>query len=375
MTSPLEQKLLTSLNAVQGSEARALVLAELGAYWARVGERERAEQARKILRQEFGSYLNPRVSILIIVLEALQAYYGDLSPLARDRMLRASLLSKGFREQGLIALTSAWMAHIEFNHSRFDSMVTEISRAFEALAQSADDPGFTPCRLALTLGDANLFAGLAAQSQAWYEIARQEASRRGDHAAVGALTYNRAALRVARARFDALAQVESGIDRTLLRLDVESAINYQAAARLSSLEHLLASSKASLLVLQAQYEAAVEPLLQLLSGTEVPQKSAERLLLRADLALSLAQCGRLEEARVHLEECFSSYSDVAFVLSDDQCVIASSVSESARLCAIPNAPEAWSAQLKGAIEQHSELCQRLREQLVQFPPVPFRTAH
>lgn len=369
--SPLERRLLAALDAATSTEHRAPLLAELAGYWARAGEAERAEKARLELRREFGDYRSPRVSVLIMVLEALQAYYGDLSPYARDRMLRASLLSKGFRDPELIALTSAWMAHIEFNHARFDSMVSELNRAFQATEEARSDHGFAPCRIALTLGDANLMAGLPVVAQSWYEAARRQANEMGDHAAIGAMTYNRAALRVARARFDEVAGVNSGIDRSLLRVDVDSAINYQTAAQLRSLEHLLTTARASLWVLQEQFEDAANVVPELLNSDDVPKPSVQRLVLEADLALALGKLGRLEDARRHVESCVKAYSTVTMIPTDDQCLIASSVCKAARLCDVREVYVPWEAQLAGAVERHSELCSGLIEKLSRFsPPVP-----
>ena len=368
MKSPLERRLIAALDAATSPDQRALLLAELGGYWARAGEADRAEKARITLRNEFGDYRNPRVSVLTIVLEALQAYYGELSPYARDRMLRASLLSKGFRDPGLIALTSAWMAHIEFNHARFDSMVLELTCANQALQDLSLDRGFAPCRIALTLGDANLIAGLPSVAQSWYDIARREANAIGDHAAIGAMTYNRAALRVARARFDDLAAVDSGIDRSLLRVDVDSAINYQTAAQLKSLEHLLTTARASLFILQGRFDEAASVIPQLLKAEEVPNPSVQRLLLEADLALAFAKLQRFEEARKYVESCAKTYADVISIPDDDQCLIASSVSEAARLCGLLDVCKPWAAQLAGAVERHAQLCAKLAEKLTNFPP-------
>lgn len=367
MISPLERRLFAALDAATTPEHRAPLLAELAGYWARVGDADRAERARLDLRREFGDYRSPHISVLIMVLEALQAYYGDLSPNARDRMLRASLLSKGFRDPRLIALTSAWMAHIELNHARFDSMVAELKRALQALEEVHSERGFAPCRIALTLGDANLMAGLPVVAQSWYDVARREANEMGDHAAIGAMTYNRAALRVARARFDELAGVDSGIDRSLLRVDVDSAINYQTAAQLRSLDHLLTTARASLLILQCQFEEAAAVIPQLLTSEAVPNPSVQRLLLEADLALAQAKVGQLEGARQHLESCVQDYSKATLIPTDDQCLIASSVCEAAKLCGMPNVYEPWVAQLAGAVERHSELCSGLVGKLSCFP--------
>jgi hypothetical protein len=137
-------------------EARAMLLAELACYYARIGEFEDAETMRRDLRAEFSDGHSAPVSILIMVLESLLLYFRELSPLARDRMLRANLLSKAFREKRLVLLTSAWLAHIDFNQGRFDSMATAIQSTLETIES---DDGTANCRVFLVLGDAFSFCG------------------------------------------------------------------------------------------------------------------------------------------------------------------------------------------------------------------------
>lgn len=366
--SPLEKRLLAALDVATNPEQRAHLLAELAGYWARVGDTSRAEKVRLELRREFGDGRSLRISVLIMVVEALQAYYSALSPSARDRMLRASLLSKGSRDPALIALTSAWLAHIELNHARFDSMLVELASASDALRACGPNRGFAACRFALTLGDANLLAGQPEAAQVWYESARREANEIGDQAAIGAMTYNRAALRVARARFDAIAGVDSGIDVSLLRVDVDSAINYQSMAQLQSLDHLLTTAQASLLILQENFPAAVIAIPKLLATDDIPKPSVQRLVLQADFSLALAREQRFDEALNQLEYSVTAYSEVASIPTDDQCLIAASVCEAASLCGRADIGEEWSVQLVGAVERHSRVCGDLTDKLQRFSP-------
>ena len=89
MTSPLVFRLLAEIDAAVDLEARAQLSGELACYWARTGEFERAETVRRQLRQTHGDGHNIRVSILIMIAEALLLYYRELSSNARDRMARA----------------------------------------------------------------------------------------------------------------------------------------------------------------------------------------------------------------------------------------------------------------------------------------------
>lgn len=361
MTSPFVTKLLAELDATVDSEAKAIVLAELGCYWARVGEFEESERIRLDLRREFGDARSVRVSILVMVLEALQLYYKDLNPSARDRMLRANLLSKGFHEQQLIARTSAWMAHIELNGARFDSMISELRSSFSAVATDDDA---TDCRLSLVLGDACLIAGLPLQSQAWYERSRRAANRLGDRAAVGAMTYNRAALRVARLRFELLAKEHVLVDLPLLRLDVESAINYQSVARLRSLDHLLTTAKVGLLMIERDFASAIPLIEMLLGSSDVGPRSIQRLLLMSDYALSLGAIGNTELAENQIDSVFELLPES--VPTDDLCLILGSLRDAASLCRREEQQAAIDSKLRAAIANHESITSDLRKKLLEF---------
>lgn len=369
MTSPFAKKLLSDIGAAADSELKAILLAELGCYWARIGEFAESERIRQELRRDFGAAQSVRVSILIMVLEGLQLYYRDLSPKARDRMARASLLSKGFHEQGLIARTSAWMAHIELNGARFDSMIVELRTSFSAMT-SGDDA--TECRLALVLGDACLIAGLPAESQAWYEKARRAANRLGDHAAVGAMTYNRAALRVARCRYERLSTENAHLDTPLLRLDVESAINYQSVARLRSLEHLLTTTKVGLLMIQEDLGKAIPLIETLLSSSDVAQQSAQRLLLMSDYALALATAGEIEAAEYQIDSVLVALSSA--VPTDDRCLIFCSLRDAAALCKRGSQRTDLDNELAVAVAKHESIISNLRVKLLEFDTPVFDKA-
>lgn len=361
MTSPFVTKLLAELDTTPDREARAILSAELGCYWARVGEFAESERIRQELRRDFGDARSVRVSILIMVMEALQLYYRDLSPLARDRMLRASLLSKGFHERELIARTSAWLAHIELNSARFDSMLVELRSSIDSMS-TGDDA--TECRVSLVLGDACLIAGLAEQSQAWYEQARRAANRLGDHAAVGAMTYNRAALRVARCRYEKVTEARPVADMSLLRLDVESAINYQSVARLRSLEHLLTTTKVGLLLIQGEFVAAIPLIEGLLASSDVPPQSAQRFLLMSDYALALAKTGSVDRAKCQLESVLAILPNA--LPTDDHCLILSSLCEAAAIADCEERKTGLDLQFRTAVTRHESVTNDLRQRLLEF---------
>ncbi len=320
MTSPLESRLQLRLQESPSAEQRGICLAELACYYARVGEFDDAERMRKELRSEFSDARTPSVSISIMMLEALLLYFRELSPLARDRMLRANLLSKSFGEQRLFALTSAWLAHFDFNQGRFDSMVASIEAAFSRLEP---DDGSARCRVSVVLGDAFAYCRKLSDSRHWYEQARQCAIQLGDQATIGALIYNRAALQVTNLRLSCVSGSISLDDVALARAEVKSAINYQHVARLKSLGHLLKSAAIGSALLDSRYADALGLLNDSFIESEVPSSSDECVLHRADLAMCLAEVGRVDEARLLAQQVRSMRLDD--LAPDDEALVLSSL--------------------------------------------------
>ncbi len=253
-----------------------MLTAELACYWARVGEFDEAERLRKELRSTFGDGRDVRVSILIMCIEGLLLYFRDLSPGALDRLARASLLSVAAGHKSLIALTSSWLAHIHFNSNRYVEMSDAIGVCLNSLEKS-NLPAV--CRVAMLLGDAHLYSGNAAVAQLWYDRARNAALELGDQAFVGALTYNRSALRVFVARVASAAATQSEDHSRLLAGEVQSAINYQAVAQLRSLDHLLAASRVGVLILQRNFSLARPVIEALLSSNDVKPLTPQASIL------------------------------------------------------------------------------------------------
>ena len=361
MTSPLVQRLLVRIEQAKDPEVKACYFAELACYWARVGEFDRAEELRAELRQSYGDGRSVRVSIQIMCIEALLAYFRELNPNARDRMARAALLSTAARDPSLIALTSAWMSHIDFNLNRYESMVSAIRTCL--LHMCAED-GSAECRVSLVLGDAFLFAGADAPSNFWYQRARLAAGKTGDQAAIGALTYNRAALHVAAARFQHLSHPLSASRINLVHLEVQSAINYQAIAHLSSLDHLLQSARVGIMILQDEFAEALPVIMGVLESAEVPEGSAQRALLEADMALSLASTGRITSALQAIsalqKPSIDSFSP------DDLALIWSSVLRASQICGAMDSGPEYTSKIRAAQTQHLEIVNGLTRLLSPF---------
>jgi hypothetical protein len=346
---------LESIEKCLDKEQRHVFLAELACYKARIGDFDEAEKFRIELRREFDDGRSLRVSILIMCVEALMLYYRELSVDARDRMARANLLSTAAREHRLTAFTSSWLAHIDFNLNRFDAMAKELDAVFQTI--HADD-GTAECRVALVLGDAFLIVGNSIASQGWYECARRAAIRTGDQAAVGAITYNRAALRVAATRLASIDDLANDDAIAMARAEVQTAINYQAVAQLRSLDHLLQTASAGVLILQERYAEAEVAIGNLLRTGDVPMGTGQWLLLDADRNLALSQIGRLAEATDGILQ--TPESSILTRTADDRALIFASLARAAGACGNRNLESRYLALSSGAMQEHTELVQTIR---------------
>ena len=293
MASPLVNRLEMAFQATNDPIEKAVLSAHIACYQARVGEFDDAESRRSALRKDFGDGHSARVSILIMCLDGLLLYFKDLDRNARDRLLRANLISVACRERALMALTAAWLAHIDFNLGHYESMAQEIANC--DLVIDADD-GTAACRVALVLGDAFSYAQKQESARRWYEHARQIATRIGDQAAVGAITYNRAALHVSAARVGGLTAPCNVEDIAFANAEVRTAVNYQALAGLSSLDHLLRSASIGVMMLEERFQDASIAIASLVVSSSAPSESAELALLHADHARCLARLGHTELA-------------------------------------------------------------------------------
>jgi tetratricopeptide (TPR) repeat protein len=364
--SPYADRLLLAIEKADDPAVRASRRAELAACLARHGEFDAAEPLISELRAEYGDGRSGRVTIMIMCAEAQLIYFKSLGDQARDRMMRAQLLSVAGRDAALTALTSAWLAHINFNLHRHSEMARCVKTALDTV--SANDHEAL-ARLALTLGDAFYAADQQDLGSRWYAKAHEYAVKLGDHSTIGALTYNRAAMGTFLARL-AVALGEPIADGTAERLagEVRTAINYQAIAQLTSLQPLLDHTLASVNLLTGRYAEALEPLSKLVAAHTSTSPMERYPVIECDLALCMAKLGRLGEAEARISQV--APEQIGRCTPDDQVVALRALAGAARLCGLDGRASEAEAALQAAREDHRKAVADLRAQLVQFTEVP-----
>ena len=361
MASQLEVRLQRRIQEENDFSLQGISKANLACYFARIGEFDKAEDIRIELRRKFGDGKFVKISILLMLLDGLLLYYKELSAGARDRIARANLISTTFRQYELIALTSAWLAHIDFNTCHFILMTNEIRKCNEFLSH---DDGTAACRISLVLGDAFLYSGQREPSQFWYERARSAATAIGYQAAIGALTYNRAALNVQNIRLKYLTHETIEDDIRSAQTELQTAFNYQVLARLKSLDHLLHAASVGIRIVKKEFDLAAVEASSILNLKAVPSESGEYFILLTDLAKCHAISGDLAVAKKMCDDIPAS--TVVKLDEDDKAIIYNSLAEVSKIFGEEDLALSYSKKMRDSLTRHSNATAELSALISEF---------
>ena len=294
---------------------RAELLARKACYLSRVGRFSEVKQAISDLRLQFGDGHSARITVWIMLLEGISYLFENISPSALDRVNRAQFLSLAIKDQDLIALTSAWKAHIEFEKSDFTGMVRSIRTSIENATKDNHDAN---ARLSMVLADAFFLCGDRAPAQAWFMQSRSHALDAGDQATIEALLYNRAAFGVAWLRAErCFREIDTEIV-TLMRLEVASSKNLQELTRITALSHLISLCEARLCILEGSYNEAIERLQAVRIQGPFANYNFDQDLIDLEIAYCHLKMGERDQAVAHFSR--SRSGDLANLDIDDRLV-------------------------------------------------------
>lgn len=242
---------------------RAEVSAQIAGHLARLGRFEDARNIVRGVRQQFGQGQSGRVTVWLMLAEGLIHHYEDLSPIALERIRGAQVLGSAMGYSTIVALASAWKAHIEFERSDFQSMMGSIELALKNVGADEHD---AQARLAMVLSNAFMIAGDREQGQLWFKHGHRHAVANGDQASIDALLYNRAAFLLARLRALNCRAPVAASDLSAVRMEVASSKNLQSLLQVSALEGHVRLLDARLQLLESKFGPAIAAL-QLVRGT------------------------------------------------------------------------------------------------------------
>jgi ATP/maltotriose-dependent transcriptional regulator MalT len=261
--SQLLARLKRDLDLSADPMERAELSAQIAGNLARLGRFDDARKVVGAVREQFGQGQSGRVTVWLMLAEGLIHHFESLSPAALDRVRGAQALGSAMGYSTIVALASAWKAHIEFERSDFESMVSSIDLALKNVGADEHD---AQTRLAIVLSNAFMIAGDRNQAQLWFKHGHQHAVMNGDQASIDALVYNRAAFLLARLRTLSCKASIPKEELVSVRMEIASAKNLQNLIRLAALGGHVHLLDARLQLLESKFESAISAL-QVVRGT------------------------------------------------------------------------------------------------------------
>jgi hypothetical protein len=301
---------------------KALIEAELAYHYARAGDFRGAGDLLRKIRALPRAHYAPSVAIWVMLSEGILEFFENLDPHAHDRFRRAYALSVSIGDLELQALTSAWLAHVEFNQRNYAAMV---SSARSCLAIYPHGRTTAHARIFMVLANSNLYAGNVSLASGYFERARSIALTDGDRTTVGAIVYNRAALMLNNFRLQPFLDVGESIDLGLVSVAVESATAFQDITRNRSLSELPLMSEARLAMLKGDFASALNTIGRIRDSEHRHRGGAKDPLLDIEYVACLARTGELGRARKIIGEMdLSRYTELD---NDDQIVFFSQLTD------------------------------------------------
>jgi tetratricopeptide (TPR) repeat protein len=292
----LEEDARTSADRV--SWARSVCRA--ASQFARQGLTTEASIAIDSVRRTFGVGLDPEVASWLMLAEGIMHFAAGDHRAALDRIRRAEGLAVALNTTPAKATCAAWLAHIEFNLSNFDSMIPLLCRA---LKEAAPGDHQALGRASLVMADAYHYAGSFSQARPWYDAARLHATSEGDEAMIGAMLHNVAAFRavnvlLANALGECLPE-----EAQRAKMEATSAASYDTAVGTRSFDSLTALLSGQLLIVEGKNQEAQERL----SSVDLAALP-ERLwpVLHADIAWCANILGDTERSKAHCREALTA---------------------------------------------------------------------
>ncbi|MDP1649094.1 MAG: hypothetical protein Q8M01_12970 [Rubrivivax sp.] len=291
--SQLLARLDRELQVTSDLVKRAEILAKKGSYFARVGRFSDTRAIIGELRQEFGDGRSGHATAWIMLTEGLLHLFENLSPIALDRITRSQVLGLAMQDASVVAIASAWKAHLEFETSNFSAMVRSLELA---IANSSDRDHDARARLAMVISDSFLICGDRRCAQEWFLQSRDHALKDGDQATIEALLYNRAAFSLARLRAERCVAQINDEQLSLTRLEIASARNLQTLTGIGALTNFIYLCDARLLILEGRYSQAIEALNGIRNASPFATYNFSQSFVDLELAFCLLKLDRLEES-------------------------------------------------------------------------------
>jgi len=297
--SQLLERLDRELRLVTDEVRRVELLAKKSCYLSRVGTFVESREIIQYLRREHGDWRSAQIAAWIMLAEGLLHQYEKLSPLALDRIKRSQALGLTTNDRAIVALASAWKAHLEFETSNFSVMIESLQTA---LYNARIDDHDANARAAMVICDSFLICGDGKAAQDWFLCSRDHALKDGDDSSIEALLYNRAAFSMARLRAANCLEAVDQEQLELVRLGISSDTNLQKLIGIGAFTNFIYLCDARLLILEMKFEQAIEALEAVRNSGPFADYNFNQSFIDLEISFCLVRLGRIEEARKWFEK-------------------------------------------------------------------------
>ena len=285
----IDERLLVETDPIQ----RAELVARQAGYMARVGRFADARAKIAELRKVFSDGRSGRVTAFIMLAEGLVLHYEKLGTSAADRIARAQLLGQAMSDREVIAIASAWRAHLEFEDSKFELAARSIRLALQN-AEAEDHAARARC--AIVLFNAFALCGKRKDSQYWFLTGRDHALKLGDQASLDALLHSKAVFGVAWLRSQTC---KGNVDEALMmmaRAEISSARNLQNLTRVEAHANYINLCDARLQIMEGNFQSAKELLILIRNDGPYPSGHFSQGLIDLEIAYCDGKLNRIEAA-------------------------------------------------------------------------------
>lgn len=253
MTQSLLSRLESLSRTATSEDERLSVRAQWAGAMARLGQIDAARAEIAHLRQANKSY-SPRPTTWILLAEGLADHFESLSIDALDKFKRAYAIGQAIGDIELWTFAAAWMSAGEFLVGAYAQAV---AHAVEAINRAPASGSVTLSRAHLVLANVLYTVGSIEEAGAQYAEARRHAVEAHDISMQSAVLYNVAAFRIARISLeDSLGDPVAIDDVRAAELELNSIANLDIGLGVNSLNAMVPITRAQLLLVQQQWEAA-----------------------------------------------------------------------------------------------------------------------
>ncbi len=360
--SPLLLRLDQELRLAKDARGLAEIRTKQAGYYARTGDFVSAKSIVTDLRKEFGDGHSGRVTVWIMISEALIYHFENLNPVALDRITRAQFLSRLMNDQQLEALSSAWRANIEFDHSKFSEMFLSLRNALDKAVSTNSD---ALARISNIICKTAILCGADDLAKAHFKFGREHALREGDQAGIEAIQHNKAAFRVSRIRsMNCLGDIDPREVKEA-RVEIETAKSLQNLAGITALASYIDLCNARLLIIEGRLHEAIDRLKEIKNRDPYPAGSLSPEVLILEIAYCYAALGDFDDALRSLEG--QNFEHLTQLDSDELLIVRWMQFKLAAKDQRFGDPESSKVLFDDAVSEYKEFVKRLQNGLSDLP--------